>query len=483
MLKEKDAIIRRLMAAVDILVIAIAFFVAYFVRTHLHSLYGLDLFPGRDVFGETSGRFAEHFSILAVVAPLWCFLLYRNGVYGSWRLRKSWDILWGVFKASIVSGLLAGASFFIFKITFVSRLFFMVFLVLGFLGLAAEKLFVFSFLHWIRKRGFNYRQILIIGTGRRAEAFIRRIQARPEWGLRIVGAIEDESGRGVEKVAGVDVVGDLEGLPDILHRIAVDEVVVVVPRLRLDHMAKAIGECEIEGVKVTVAVDLFDMKIAKAQQSDLDGVPLLSFQTTVPSEWQLFVKRAMDVMISGLAIIFLSPALLAIALLIKSTSSGPAFFRQERVGLNKRRFIIYKFRTMSLAAQEDLAKVDIYKEIYEPEWRERKLNHVTPIGRVMRKFSLDELPPLFNVFLGHMSLVGPRPTLPAEVEQYQTWFRRRFSMRPGVTCLWQVRGRRNISLDRWMQMDLEYLDHWSLGLDIRILLRTIPAVLFGRGAY
>jgi exopolysaccharide biosynthesis polyprenyl glycosylphosphotransferase len=443
----------------------------------------LDLFPGRDVIGETSGRFTEYFSILIVVAPFWLFLLYRNGVYGSWRLRKGWHIVWGVFKASIMAGLIAAASFFIFKIIFISRLFFTAFLFLGFLGLAAEKFFVFSVLHWIRRRGYNYRQILIIGTGRRAEAFIRKIQGRPEWGLRIVGAIEDESGRGVNKVDGVDVIGDLASLPDILHRVAVDEVVIVVPRLRLDHMAQAIGECEIEGVKVTVAVDLFDLKIAKALQGDLDGVPLLSFQTIVPNEWELFVKRAMDVTISGLAIVLLGPVLLTIALLIRMTSPGPAFFRQERVGLNKRRFIMYKYRTMFQAAQEDLAKVDIYKEIYEPEWKEKKLKHVTPMGRIMRKFSLDELPQLFNVFLGHMSLVGPRPTLPAEVEQYQTWFRRRFSMRPGVTCLWQVSGRRNILLDRWMQMDLEYLDHWSLGLDIKILLKTIPAVLFGRGAY
>ena len=144
---------------------------------------------------------------------------------------------------------------------------------------------------------------------------------------------------------------------------------------------------------------------------------------------------------------------------------------------------MYKFRTMRIGAQENLSQVDIHKEIYEPQWKKTKLQYVTPIGRLLRKFSLDELPQLFNVFLGHMSLVGPRPTLPQEVKQYEAWHRRRFSMRPGLTCLWQVKGRRDIKFEEWMEMDLEYLDNWSLWLDIQILLRTIPAVLFGHGAY
>jgi len=248
-------------------------------------------------------------------------------------------------------------------------------------------------------------------------------------------------------------------------------------------MEQAILACEIEGVPVSVAVDLFEMKIARARQTEIDGIPLLSFVTPVPNEWQNFAKRIMDLAIAVPLVAVFSPALVAIAILVKMTSPGPAFFRQERVGLNKRRFKMFKFRTMSQTAERDLAKVDIYKEIYGEEWKNRKMNYVTPVGKWLRKFSLDELPQLFNVVLGHMSLVGPRPTLPGEVEQYQSWFRRRFSVRPGITCLWQVSGRREVLLDRWMQLDLEYLDHWSIWLDIKILMRTIPAVFFGRGAY
>jgi exopolysaccharide biosynthesis polyprenyl glycosylphosphotransferase len=483
MLKEKDAVIRKMMMAVDTLVISAAFFVSYVIRTHIHSLYKFDLFPSKNIISDGPWKFSEQFMILIMVAPLWCFLLHQNGTYRSWRLRTTRQIVWAVFKASILTVLFAGSFFFIFKITFVSRIFFITFGVFGFLGLVSEKTVMLFIMHAIRRRGYNYRQILIIGTGRRAENFIRKIKNHPEWGLRIFGAIEDEAGRGVERVDGVQVIGDLAVIPDILHRTAVDEVVIVVPRLRLDYMGKAIRDCEIEGVKVTIAVDLFDMEIAKAQQGELDGIPLLSFKTTVPSEWQLLTKRAIDLTISGFLIIGLSPLLLIISLLIKMTSPGPALFKQERVGLNKRRFIMYKYRTMFKTAQKDLSKVDIYEEIYGSRWKNKKMNYVTPVGKILRKLSFDELPQLFNVFQGHMSLVGPRPTLPEEVEQYQTWFRRRFSMRPGITCLWQVSGRRDIQLNSWMQMDLEYLDHWSLWLDIRILLKTIPAVFLGHGAY
>jgi exopolysaccharide biosynthesis polyprenyl glycosylphosphotransferase len=473
MLNERESVIRRMMFAADLGVIAVAFLAAYLFRTRIHV-------PG---LRDSPERFAEYLLILVLVAPFWCFWLYRNGVYADWRQVRPWRMAWAVLRASLVTVAITGASLFLLRVTFVSRLFPVMFGGLGFLGLVGQKIAVFSVIRDRRRRGLDVRQLLLIGTGRRAAEFAGRIHAHPEWGLRVVGALEDEKGRSVDKVDGVDVIGYVEDLPDILRRVTVDEVAIVVPRLRLSSVEKAIRDCEIEGVPVTVAVDLFDMKIARARPTELNGTPLLSFRTTVPSEWQLVAKRAMDLAIALPLIAFMSPLLVTIAALIRLTSPGPAFFLQERVGLNKRRFRIYKFRTMSEAAQKDLAKVDIYEEIYGPEWKNRKLAYVTPVGKWLRRLSLDELPQLFNVVRGHMSLVGPRPTLPSEVEQYQTWFRRRFSMRPGMTCLWQVSGRRDVQLDAWMQMDLEYLDNWSLSLDVKILLKTIPAALFGKGAY
>jgi exopolysaccharide biosynthesis polyprenyl glycosylphosphotransferase len=382
-----------------------------------------------------------------------------------------------------MSFVILAASSFLLKLTFISRLFFFSFAVAGFLFLSGEKLVVFSIMHTMRKRGYNYRLLLIVGTGRRAAEVIRRIKAHPEWGFRILGAIDDEPGRGVERVDGVQIIGGLTDIPGILHRYGVDEVIFVVPRLRLNHIEGSIRSCEIEGVRVSIAVDLFDLDIAKSYQNELDDIPLLTFKTTVPNEGDLIVKRMIDISISGASILIFSPFLLIFSIIIKLTSKGPVFYRQERIGLNGRRFIMLKFRTMYVGAQKKLSEVDIYEEIYEPEWKEKKIQYITPIGKILRKFSLDEFPQLFNVFWGQMSLVGPRPTLPQEVKQYESWHRRRFSMRPGVTCLWQVRGRRNIKFHEWMQMDLEYLDNWSLWLDFKILIRTIPAVLFGSGAY
>ena len=404
-------------------------------------------------------------------------------MYESWRTRKAWHIIWIVLKASFITFLFLGTSFFLLKLEFLSRIFFISLAFFGFVFLIGEKLIVFSIMHKLRKRGYNYRLLLIVGTGKRAAEFIRRIKTHPEWGFKILGAIDDEPGRGVERVDGVKIIGSLDDIPNILHDFGVDEVVFVVPRLRLNYLENAIQACEIEGVKVTIAVDLFDLKIAKSYQSDLEGIPLLTFKTTVPSEGDLFTKRLIDIFISGICILLFSPFLLVITMLIKLSSKGPVLYKQERVGLYGRRFIMYKFRTMYLGAQANLTQVDIYKEIYEPQWKKKKLQYVTPVGRILRKFSLDEFPQLFNVFFGHMSLVGPRPTLLQEVKQYETWHRRRFSMRPGLTCLWQVNGRREIKFHEWMQLDLEYMDNWSLWLDFKIMIKTIPAVLFGSGAY
>jgi len=190
-----------------------------------------------------------------------------------------------------------------------------------------------------------------------------------------------------------------------------------------------------------------------------------------------------DIIVSGLIIVLLGPILLFVSLLIKLTSPGPVFFKQERLGLNGRKFTLYKFRTMRAGAHRVLSQVTDLDEMTTPEFRTKKTQWITPVGRILRKFSLDELPQFFHVFMGQMSLIGPRPTVPDEVDKYETWQRRRFSMKPGITCLWQVSGRNNIGFTDWMKLDLEYLDNWSLWLDIKIMVKTIPVVLFGIGAY
>jgi len=190
-----------------------------------------------------------------------------------------------------------------------------------------------------------------------------------------------------------------------------------------------------------------------------------------------------DIIISSVAIFALSPVYLAAALAIKLTSPGPVFFRQERMGLHGRRFKLVKFRTMRIDAEKELSKVDDLEQMTTPEFKNKKLQYITPVGRILRKFSIDEFPQFFNVLAGDMSIVGPRPTVPSEVDKYEIWQRRRFSMKPGITCLWQVSGRNEINHRDWMKLDLEYIDHFSFWLDMSIILKTIPAVVLGKGAY
>jgi exopolysaccharide biosynthesis polyprenyl glycosylphosphotransferase len=468
MLKEKEAALRKFFILLDTIVILLAYVVALVLKNLVHE-------PG-----DTLLKYA--FTLLIAV-PLWCLTLYANGIYLSLRTRSYLEILWGIVKAAVLTTMVTGTLIFLLKIVQVSRLFFILFMGMSFGAILLERTALFMSAHYVRRQGLNLRRLLIVGTGRRAAAFIKKADNHPEWGFEILGAIDDEPSRDIRCVGRLNVIGTLEDMPRIFHAKAVDEVVFVVPRSRLNSLQDAIHDCETEGVVVTVAVDLFDTQLAKSSVTELDGLPLLHFKTTRAREWELLVKRIFDFSASGLGILILSPFFLAMSILIKATSKGPVLFRQDRLGLSGRRFTLFKFRTMRAGAHQALSDVHDLNTMSTPEFREKKTEWITPIGRFMRKFSLDELPQLFNVFVGHMSIVGPRPTVPDEVEKYKDWQRRRFSMKPGITCLWQVNGRNNIAFEDWMKLDLEYLDSWSLWLDAKILLKTVPVVLFGIGAY
>jgi exopolysaccharide biosynthesis polyprenyl glycosylphosphotransferase len=468
MLKEKETALRRFLILADSAVIGLAYVFAFLLR---------------GLVKEENITLSKFFVALVIAVPYWCLTLYANGIYLSMRTRSYLEILWALVKSAVMTFLMLGTFIFLFKLTFMSRLFFVLFSGLSFLFIWMEKTAIFMSAHYVRRQGLSTRRLLIVGTGKRALEFVRRIDGHPEWGFEVLGAIDDEPSRGIHKVGRLPVIGTLDDIPKIFHKDAIDEVVFVVPRSRLNALQGAIDDCETEGVVVTVAVDLFDTKLARASVTELDGVPLLHFKTTRAKEWELLVKRLFDFAASGAGILVLSPLFLVLAILIKVTSRGPVFFKQARLGLSGRRFTLYKFRTMRLGAHDVLSNVDDLSAMTTPEFRDKKTLWITPVGRFMRKFSLDELPQLINVFIGHMSIVGPRPTVPDEVEKYKDWHRRRFSMKPGITCLWQVNGRNNVPFEDWMKLDLEYLDRWSLWLDAKILLKTVPVVLFGIGAY
>jgi len=247
-------------------------------------------------------------------------------------------------------------------------------------------------------------------------------------------------------------------------------------------MQKAISACEKYGIPFAIpaAGFRFDRAVAVGARATLDGyVHYLSVQHK-PIQWE--IKRALDILLSGMALALLSPLLIGTAIAIKLSSKGPVLFRQTRVGLYGRQFHMLKFRSMVVNAEELRAKLAQQNEQSGPVFKLRRDPRITPIGRFIRKFSIDELPQLINVLRGEMSIVGPRPAIPSEVAQYEAWQRRRLSVRPGLTCVWQVSGRNQIGFEEWMYLDMQYIDHWSLAQDLALVLRTVPVVLTGRGA-
>jgi len=483
MFRESREVLKKVSVVLDAVIVALCFLAAFYIRDMIGSNYTWDLFPTSKFLNEAPTSLSSYFPLIVISVLLWITGLYFFGMYGEIRTKSLSKITGVVSRAALFFLVCIAALIFLFNLIFVGRLIIIIFMILAYFSIIAEKIILISGLKYFRKKGFNQRRIIIVGTGKRAGGIIQMIRSHPEWGFKIIGAIDDEPGRGISVVAGVDVIGNLDIISEILKKEAIDEVIIVVPRSRLNHIEKAVLSCETVGVKVVVAMDLFNIKIARARYTDLDGIPFVSFQTRPGKARQLIFKRLIDIVLSFMGIVLGFPIFLATALAIKITSKGPIIFKQERVGLNSRRFILYKFRTMDVGADALRAEMEAKNELDGPVFKIKRDPRVTPVGRVLRKLSIDELPQLFNVLAGQMSLIGPRALATYEMDKIDLWQRRRFSMRPGLTCLWQVKGRNNIDFNTWMKLDLEYLDNWSIWLDIKILAKTIPVVIFGTGAY
>lgn len=467
MLKQKNKLLRRLMFLYDLGIVTISFFLSHLIRYSAISWKQLS----QDIW------------FLPILLFVWSFLLYYFGMYRSFRVKRIIDVILIILKTCITSFIIFGSIMYIFKITAVSRVFIGLIFVISAVIMSIEKSILISFLQDIRRKGFNYRNVLIIGTGKRAQHFIDFIRNHEQWGMRVIGLIDNDVTKKDQIVHGHKVLGCFDDVPAIIHEYVIDEVFFVVPRSWLSKIEPLMNILETEGVPVRIAADFFDLKLARMKQEQLSGMPLLVFESTPDKFGQLLVKRAFDIVLSGLGLIILLPLIALTYLVIKFTSGTPVFFTQDRCGLNGRRFKIYKFRTMNIGAEAQLESLKQLNEMSGPTFKLTNDPRITKIGKFLRKFSIDELPQLWNVFKGEMSLVGPRPPVPAEVSKYDSWHRRRLSMRPGLTCLWQVSGRNKITdFDDWMKLDLKYIDNWSLLLDSKILLKTFPAVIAGHGA-
>jgi exopolysaccharide biosynthesis polyprenyl glycosylphosphotransferase len=433
----------------DLLLTTFSFFLAYIVRS-LIELEGHTVMPVR-----------VYLWLLAIILPTWALLLPLFRVYSEPTLPPLTQVL-RLSKAIGFAGLVMAAAISFVRPDSSNRAIVIAMLVSDYILLVSYRVVLMK----VTKHGaLDVRYVAVIGSGSAAQEVARTIEDHRVWGLKLVGLF------------GRDEVRTL------LERGGIDELILVADRESLDEFTDTFLLCEELGVTARVVLNFFPHSIARMQLHEFDGFPLLSFSTTPTNEAVMFVRRILDVVLTGLILGIFGPlVMLPTAILIKLTSRGPVLFRQTRCGLNGRQFVMYKFRSMIDNAEQKRVELEALNEMDGPVFKLSRDPRITGIGKLIRRRSIDELPQLLNVLRGDMSLVGPRPPLPEEVARYERWQRRRLSMKPGMTCLWQISGRNEVGFEDWMKLDLTYIDNWSLLLDLKILLKTVPVVLLGRGA-
>jgi exopolysaccharide biosynthesis polyprenyl glycosylphosphotransferase len=427
----------------------------------------------------------QNFVLFLGLLVTWHIIFALLGLYNSKRLTPLTSIVFDVMNASTLGTLIVFVTSRIFSVDIVTPLFLVVFWATSTGIIIVNRIILRRVLEWVRLRGRNLRYMLIAGTNQRALDFARKIDANPELGYNIVGFVDtDWNGNGSFKKTGYKLVTDFNEFHTFLNDHAVDEVTIALPmRSHYQQASRIASICDEQGIVVRHLSDIFNLKLAHFDVEEIEGEPLISHRRGKMEGAQLVVKRVLDFSLSIIALILLSPFFIIVSLLIKFTSPGPVFFIQDRMGLNRRIFRLYKFRTMIHDAEATQFELEKLNEMDGPVFKIKNDPRITPIGTILRKFSIDEILQFINVLKGDMSLVGPRPLPIRDYNGFnQDWHRRRFSVRPGITCLWQVNGRNNLPFEKWMELDMEYIDQWSLGLDFKVLVKTIPSVFKGSGA-
>jgi len=465
--------VKAIFGATDVLLTSIAFIAAYQtrLRLHLEKTFFID-FPVAAL-------------LLVLSALCWVAIGYWFDVYEKLDSAHPSVVLRDTFRQCALGAVCLVLIQFALRLD-LSRPFVALVAVYAWILLCLFRINAARVIGGLRREFGTAHFVMVVGSGENALRLGEALEKSSDYGIRLMGFLDDEPGSGdlpnrvrlsqeYERYA-------LSRLPELLRQQVIDEIIFAVDSRKLGEMEELFLLCDEQGVRTRVVVDFFPHVNSQVYLDRLGSTPLLTFSAAPHDEIRLLAKRVTDVVLAAAALVLLLPFMLLIAVLIRLTSPGPAIFRQERCGLNGRRFVFYKFRSMCDNAEELKASLAHLSQ-KQTAFKMRNDPRLTGVGRFLRKFSIDEWPQLWNVLKGDMSLVGPRPAVPEEVEHYQTWQRRRLRMRPGLTCLWAVKGRDTLDFDTWMRMDMQYIDTWSLALDWKIILRTIPRVLSGRGAY
>jgi exopolysaccharide biosynthesis polyprenyl glycosylphosphotransferase len=463
------------LAISDVVLINLAFMIGYWMRYEREFL--------RPILEANYVPFQAYVPVAALLTGLLMAAYKLEGVYDQRRSAAWLDEVYAVFSGTLLGIALLTVIYFYYRPLVYSRLMFGYAGVLIVILLSAARLVERSILTRLYKRGIGVARVLVVGAGEVGRTVIRNLVAQPELGYQVVGFVDDDRQKQMDGLGRIRGLGSCDDLPRVLRQHSVDEAIITLPWQSHRRILTIINQCEQLGVRAKIVPDLFQLSLNRVSIDTINGVPLLGVKEATIQGWNLVVKRALDVVISAMALVLFSPVMLLIALLIKYDSPGPVLFRQERVGRGGRLFTLYKFRSMRQGADEEKRALLDRNQATGPLFKLRDDPRLTRVGRWLRRLSLDELPQLCNVLRGEISLVGPRPPIPSEVEQYQDWHRRRLDVPPGMTGLWQVSGRSELTFDEMVMLDLFYAENWSLLLDFKILLRTIPTVILGTGAY
>jgi len=477
-----------LTVVVDALLVSVAFFVAYQLRYTLlfHSKLIADLrtnFGGKekdDVLTSITSPSFVHLEIGVILGVLLIFVL--RGMY-SLRLSGSlFTQIWRIMTSLTIGLSILIAYYFVSQPSSSSRLLVPFIWVCSIVILSLGRVVLSALVGMLHRLGLGETRVLVVGSGRLSKMIMQHIVASPNLGYTIVGFVHD-----IHEQPGdfgrFRMLGTLEDLALVIRSMRVDEVIIALPSELHEQTIRSVRLCERLGATFKLVPELYELSLSRIDMETIEGIPLLGIKQKPLNRIQRTLMRATDIVGAVLVLLLGSPFWLCFAVLIKLTSPGEVILRQTRVGLNERKFTCYKFRSMYKNAEQVLASLMAHNEAQGPLFKMKDDPRVTAIGRFLRKTSLDEIPQLFNVIKGDMSLVGPRPPLQREVDQYEEWQKGRLAMKPGMTGLWQVRGRSDLSFDEGVLMDLYYIENWSLRLYYHILSRTIPAVLFSRGAY
>ena len=481
-----------LMIILDALMLNAAFYLAYAIRfdllgnspwlTQLHLIF--------NDTGTIQPRPFDYYVPLAMVFVIGLILifalrrLYHMRLTGSW-FRQAWII---TLSSTIGIALLIAYNF-VFQYSTKSiidlpqsRLLILFAWLSPIVILSLGRLIVSGAVGMLYRMGLGETRLLVVGSGRLGKLVMQHIAANPNLGYAIVGFLHDlneppgDFGR-------FKMLGTIEDIGPVIRSMQIDEVIIALPAQMHQQAIRSVKLCERLGTSFKLIPDLYELNLSRIDMDAIEGIPLINIKQVSLNIWQGFITRLIDITVSASVLILGLPLWIFLALAIALSSPGPIIYKQTRIGLNGRAFQIYKFRSMYKDADQRLAQLLSQNEARGPLFKMKNDPRITPIGKFLRGTSLDEIPQFINILKGDMSLVGPRPALPREVAQYEEWQKGRLAIKPGLTGLWQVRGRSNLTFDEGVLMDLYYIENWSLRLYIQILLRTIPAVLFSRGAY